>query len=64
MAYTNYHIKSIAVAYLELLDFGRISNIDDYMRPRDFSKSDKRLIRVEVKKLLVVRHKSGIGKVA
>ena len=58
MAFTKTHIRDIALAYLELRDSGRMFCLDDYMRPRDFSNRDKKLIRTEVKKLLIDRQQS------
>lgn len=58
MAFTEIHIQDIALAYLELKDFGRVASLDAYMRPRDFSNRDKKLIQTEVKKLLIDRQQS------
>ena len=62
MAFSKTHVRDIALAYLELQDFGRVSSLDDYMAPRDFSKRDQKFIQAEVQKILIDRQQSLLKK--
>ena len=61
--YSEEAIKNIALAYLELKDYGRMSSLYDYFLHRDFSEVDQERIRIEVRRLESTRSNDyGLGK--